>query len=230
MPLHPGGYQGTGFLPDKSRDPGAPIFSRPLQALIDKYANDPSFQRFFRLLQTAQIHPGGAGMKFMDQLLGKAPVGAGAGSALSGLGGATSLLALSGDVPSPGSSIAEQYGIGTPPDPTQPSAQAARETLQESASRFLPPESPPPATDRADYARYQTAPPRPTAPPRQTAPSRRFSPRVPQRIAGGRRGSFVSGPPRSSPRRVGPTRRRRTPSSTQGRGFDPARVGPTRRY
>ena len=167
------------------------------------------------------------------------PAGLGTAATVGGtvLGGS---LLLGGDVPRQGSSLAERYGIGTPPDPNRASALRAQATLRRSAARFsdqLPSALtyPGAAADQGPRALRATESP-------TTLPSfsRRFSPRVPRRIAGGRRGSFTGGPVSVSPytkrfsprvpRRIAGGRRpvfsSRLPLSPQKR--TPARVGPRR--
>ena len=111
MPIHPGGYQGTGFLEDGSRDPNAPILSKTLQDLIDQYADNPAFIRVLKALKLGGVNPGGPGLQALQSIVN--PV-LGAGSAAAGgLFGAAGLLSLPGDTAStdaPNLGPEEEYG------------------------------------------------------------------------------------------------------------------------
>ncbi len=100
MPLHPGGYQGTGFLEDGSRDPNAPVVSKTLQDLIDKYADNPAFERVLKALKLQGINPGGPGFQALKNIV-RPVIGAGSAAA-GGVFGATGLLSLPGDTASTG--------------------------------------------------------------------------------------------------------------------------------
>ena len=111
MPIHPDGFVNDPSGGGVSRDPNAPLLSKLLQDLLDRYGQSPELERIMKALSLGQIHPGGAGFAALKNTV--APV-VGAGSAAAGgVFGATGLLALPGDTAStgvPNLGPTEEYG------------------------------------------------------------------------------------------------------------------------